>query len=351
MKQTLNIYKLYIFLIFGALTLFINQTLNLVENRLAFVVILGLIIILSISFGYLYSKIENYKLKIFQMVFENSNDAIALIDEFGNYFWQNSTNKNMLEIDDRELKNHSATFYIANNKIVLKNELEKIGDFSGIFEQETKTGRISLFISAFKITDEFDNVICYVEMKKSAKEYFKILEQIRYEKEGLETLANRDNLTTLFNRNGFFKQLSKISENSLHRGSFVFIDIDNFKKINDSHGHKIGDLVLQNIAINIKEHVRKNDIICRFGGEEFIAFIDAPINLSKPIVEKLREIVELSEVNGLKVTCSFGISGFHNSIEDSIKNADMALYKAKNSGKNRVISFEELENYSSSSSA
>ncbi|WP_455755968.1 diguanylate cyclase [Sulfurimonas sp.] len=169
--------------------------------------------------------------------------------------------------------------------------------------------------------------------------------------EELLELSHRDPLTCLFNRRYFSDQLEKVKSFALrnkHPISMIILDIDDFKKINDTYGHAIGDEVIITMAKTLEDVVRKSDIVVRFGGEEFVILLQN-IDLEKgyAIAEKLRIAVENLEVKSfdnqsIKFTSSFGVAQFsetldNDSLEQTLSRADEALYKAKKSGKNKVI--------------
>ena len=157
--------------------------------------------------------------------------------------------------------------------------------------------------------------------------------------------ATHDALTGLYNRyaiNHFFEQ--KIDEAKRYNKplSIIFCDIDFFKKINDTYGHSIGDYVLKNIAIILKNHLRSSDISARWGGEEFIIFLpQTPGKEAAKTAEKLRQIIEDSLFSSIEtVTCSFGVAELKNDENSDafLKRVDTLLYKAKEKGRNRVES-------------
>lgn len=159
----------------------------------------------------------------------------------------------------------------------------------------------------------------------------------------LENEARIDSLTQVYNRNVFKEELaSEINRNKRYGSplSLILIDIDHFKKVNDNFGHDVGDIVLFKLASIIKSLIRKNDIFCRVGGEEFI-IITTNIDKTNTIrmAEKIKEHINNSEFDKVdKITCSMGISFIkNNDTPKSIyKRVDNALYKSKNSGRNRI---------------
>jgi len=174
-----------------------------------------------------------------------------------------------------------------------------------------------------------------------------ILITIRKYHKKLEYLASNDTLTDLPNRRSFYKAfhhfflLHKRNSNPM---SLLFFDLDDFKNINDTLGHQIGDEVLKRIADIIKQNIRKTDLAARWGGEEFvITFIDSNMEEAKIIAEKLREQIEtdilLHQITNQTVTASFGLTNVNadDTIDTILKRVDDALYKAKDSGKNKII--------------
>jgi len=122
------------------------------------------------------------------------------------------------------------------------------------------------------------------------------------------------------------------------------LDIDNFKRINDTYGHDVGDLVLKSLAETIKGILRKNDYIIRYGGEEFLILLpNATIDRAIKVAEKIRREIENKKIKigdkEIKFTVSLGVSEIYTSdrsLQNAIKRADEKLYKAKKKGKNRV---------------
>ncbi|MEK7635041.1 MAG: GGDEF domain-containing protein [Patescibacteria group bacterium] len=129
--------------------------------------------------------------------------------------------------------------------------------------------------------------------------------------------------------------------------SFLFIDIDHFKKINDTYGHDTGDLVLKKVAETIKRSVRTGDTVARWGGEEIASsLLGADLNDAKAKAEKVRKNIEKLEFNqasDIKVTVSIGVvsSEVSSNFEELIKKADEAMYQSKNSGRNKVTVYSK----------
>ncbi|AZR74057.1 hypothetical protein BBF96_12020 [Anoxybacter fermentans] len=163
--------------------------------------------------------------------------------------------------------------------------------------------------------------------------------------------ANTDALTELGNRyalaNWWKKELSYIINNSKDL-SVLMIDIDNFKKFNDTYGHDIGDEILKLVARTIKKCVRQTDCVFRFGGEEFVVLLpDSNIDNAKQVAERIRISIsetKIPHLNNVSITISAGLSHLtsllieeENDIPDElIRRADKAMYMAKQNGKNQV---------------
>jgi len=165
--------------------------------------------------------------------------------------------------------------------------------------------------------------------------------------EKLEDKANRDPLTGLWNKGYLLSQLQYHFELSKRTGNpmaVIVIDIDHFKKVNDTYGHICGDEVLKKIASLISTHSRAINITGRFGGEEFV--ILGPISDHKSAMftaERLRVLVENEKFqcgdNAFKITISAGVSVWNRAVNDAtqlLANADKALYEAKGGGRNQV---------------
>ncbi len=129
--------------------------------------------------------------------------------------------------------------------------------------------------------------------------------------------------------------------------SMIMMDIDNFKNINDTYGHDVGDEVLKALVKSSGSVLRDSDIFSRMGGEEFAAIlIETDINEAKVIAERLRELLEnlcvKSKNEKIRFTVSLGLTQMQpheDSLEKILKRADMALYRAKDKGRNKVIIF------------
>jgi diguanylate cyclase (GGDEF)-like protein len=177
--------------------------------------------------------------------------------------------------------------------------------------------------------------------------YRSFIKDLKYAEDMLVEMASRDSLTGLLNRR---EALQRIGEEHSRAGrlykplSVILIDIDNFKKINDTYGHAAGDEVLMQISRSIQGGVREYDVVCRYGGEEFlVATVESSLEVAKTVAERLRRAAEdmvlgAGDGRSFRVTISAGVAQCreNESIEQLISRADASLYIAKADGRNRV---------------
>jgi diguanylate cyclase (GGDEF)-like protein len=162
----------------------------------------------------------------------------------------------------------------------------------------------------------------------------------------LVTLSNTDSLTGLCNRRSFQGELKKAFAQAQRYErplALIMVDIDHFKRVNDAHGHLVGDDVLEEFGGRIQEQLRKTDIACRFGGEEFAVILpETQLMQAVQVAEKIRRAVAAAAFTELELplTSSFGVASMPHSTFDDVREfvaaADRALYRAKNGGRDKV---------------
>ncbi|WP_158971894.1 sensor domain-containing diguanylate cyclase [Paraglaciecola sp. L3A3] len=164
----------------------------------------------------------------------------------------------------------------------------------------------------------------------------------------LKEISRVDGLTGLYNRRYWNEQFDmefKRTKRSDTESSLIMLDIDHFKKVNDTYGHPAGDEVIKALAGIIQKTIRETDVAGRYGGEEFAIILpNTPVANVEFVSERLRRLVEKCVVDyagiNISFTISIGIAGFQKSYKDSaqwLESADKALYQAKAAGRNRVI--------------
>lgn len=239
------------------------------------------------------------------------------------------TDYNMPIMDGFELISRIRQKYSSDQMAIIGISAYGTGLLSAKF---LKKGASDFIIKPFVVEEFYSRVNRNVE----------VLEYI----DEIKRASHVDYLTGLFNRRYFFQVGEKLFENA-RRSNFTMtiamIDIDYFKKINDTHGHYSGDMVLKFIGKLLAEDLRTADVLARFGGEEFCIITT---NMDKAqanvLFERLRKLVEMQEIpieNGnISITVSIGCTThIADSLDDTLKLADMLLYRAKEEGRNRVV--------------
>ncbi|APW45926.1 sensor domain-containing diguanylate cyclase [Rhodoferax antarcticus] len=308
-------------------------------------------------------KLAQLRLEMAANVFSHAHEGISITDIEGNILNVNDTfsqitgysrgevigkNTRLLQSDRQD-----AAFYQALWKALLIN-----GHWSGEIWNRRKNGEVYpalLTISAVRdergVTRQYVTLFSDISVRKA------IEEQVRQ-------LAFFDPLTNLPNRRLLTDRLAQIllvNKRSEHFGAVVFLDLDNFKPLNDTHGHGVGDMLLIEVASRLKSCVREMDTVARLGGDEFVVVLselDATLDASKTqalaVAEKIRD--SLSQVYRLQpdaatqtpadqpiehhCTASVGVAVFEPGQTDQdaiLHHADQAMYRAKEAGRNRVV--------------
>jgi diguanylate cyclase (GGDEF)-like protein len=175
-------------------------------------------------------------------------------------------------------------------------------------------------------------------------------DEVQRKNEELQLLATRDPLTGCLNRRAFFDAARPLFNEAKQQHSpmgCLILDIDFFKKVNDTHGHAIGDRVIQEVAKKLQQSARSTDLVCRYGGEEFCVVVAGlAVDDMLRLAERIRLKIEdecgpaVREVDGMRVTVSLGLQMVNPGVaemKDLIDEADQALYQAKRNGRNRVV--------------
>ena len=194
-------------------------------------------------------------------------------------------------------------------------------------------------------------LISYKEEKERAEFLAK---QLKEKNEKLREISQRDGLTNLLNHKHFHETFDKeFNRAKRYRRplSLIMLDIDLFKKINDTYGHRVGDIVLKELSNKITAKVRQNDLVARYGGEEFAIILpETDLTGSKLVSERIRSTVEQSEIvtesHKINITVSLGLAAYdpyrqgEMSKENLLDTADAAMYISKKNGRNRVTIHE-----------
>lgn len=201
-----------------------------------------------------------------------------------------------------------------------------------------------------KIQQNIEEIITNFPIPEDNK--LDVIKKINFMYSRSRYLSLTDALTGLYNRRHFDNTVEREFLRSKRYGgdlTLAIIDIDFFKKINDTYGHLCGDYILKEVAYLIMDNFRKTDMVFRYGGEEFVILLtETSLSQAEIPMERLRKTIEEQEFcyenNKIKVTISAGVAAnTSETVNEFLNTADKALYEAKTSGRNR-ITFAALEN-------
>jgi len=250
--------------------------------------------------------------------------------------------------------NQGLASLINNTQDAVATTSQKASDAGSVFEEQAAS------IASVKNTDEFKKAIsAIIKETKGLSEVSSALKteldsanqemnELRIELSKVRASAATDALTGLLNRGSFDKALnSLVEQDDLPESCLTMLDLDHFKKVNDTHGHLIGDNVLKYTAKLLKKYTEPQHYVARYGGEELaIIMPDTSLNKAAEIAENIREALASSRLKKKnssesigKITVSIGISSLkqEDTAEDLIMRADNALYSAKETGRNKVV--------------
>ncbi len=266
--------------------------------------------------------------------------TITFINNFGEEFFKfkkgELIGKNILEtiVPEKELFGRDLKKLM---KAIVKNPEKYIYNEN---ENITKDGkRVWIYWTNKPVFDEENNIVEILSIGTD------ITERKSFERK-LEELATTDLLTGLYNRRKFEESLLKEIEEAKRYSktfSIILLDIDHFKEINDTYGHQVGDYILQTIAKLIRRILRRTDSVARWGGEEFVIILpNGKIQGAFQLAERLRKTVEETKFPiDKRCTISLGVTEYQvgDTPHSILKRADLALYAAKQNGRNRTIKY------------
>lgn len=209
---------------------------------------------------------------------------------------------------------------------------------SPIFDaQERHAGNLVSFQDITELEHQKRKIEC------TLKELGESKEQLRQQNEKLHELASKDMLTGVFNRRSLFEHLENIWNMTAQKQqsmSVVMLDVDHFKKLNDGHGHAVGDQVLRDVAAVIRKSAPEKSMVARYGGEEFCVVLPLmDLSRAAEAAEAIRHAIETQLENPYRVTASIGVASNASDAESyniMLDRADKALYSSKHSGRNAV---------------
>ena len=309
-------------------------------------------------------KQSEHTLTQYAAIIDSSDDAIIGITLEGIITSWNGGAERMFGYSHKEAQGRHISFLIPDqyqHEEAMLLERIRSGDFVNHYEtvRRCKDGKlIDISVSLSSIRDKNGNIVGASKIARNITER-KLLE------DQVHQLAFYDELTKLPNRHVLYNHLSlamAASTRSEHYGAVMFLDLDNFKPLNDLHGHALGDLLLVEVANRLKRCVRDIDTVARFGGDEFVVMLSdlnvdkaESISRVKIVAEKIRIALSNSYLLTIKqegkanitvehhCTASIGVVLFNNhdaSSEDILKWADIAMYQAKEAGRNLIHFYE-----------
>lgn len=273
-------------------------------------------------------------------VFESTNDGIIVLDANNNIIDFNPSAATIFPgLKENGIGKNVRSFFEANESLVNSILHSKEFQYKIINDNKKRHYRVNTVQILESRDREVGSLVTLTEITK----YMEMMEKLNY-------LASSDELTGVYNRRFFVEFCSRELEKSKRDNSpvsFIILDLDFFKKVNDHYGHQAGDVVLQQVAMICRNSIRSKDILGRYGGEEFVIFLpetrleDCQV-ISNRILNNIAESEIFYEGKMIKVTASIGITGVTSvsdeNLDDFLKTADQALYKAKFDGRNCVRS-------------
>lgn len=277
----------------------------------------------------------------------NQQNNIVVITDGKNLEYVNQKFFEFFEFKDltnfKEKCNCIDDLFIKNDRYFHPANIKNNQNWINVLKDLPDNKRVVLFMSKDANLHAFSVSVNNFDTKKYVVSFTDISQTILSQMD-LEQKTIKDKLTNAYNREFFEKHYEKfIVEYTLNSNhlAIVMLDIDHFKNVNDNYGHNAGDKVLINFVKTVQRFSRKDDILIRWGGEEFILIlkVESEKTLTK-ILEHLRKAIELQENPEIcKITCSFGGTLYKNDedIGETIKRADEAVYEAKRNGRNLVV--------------
>jgi len=327
----------------------------------------GNIIRAYIYLGSIFKDMGNYNLAL-----EKENEALQIAEEINDFFQIKYIYEEIADIyaqmnDFEKALHYHIRYKEINDSLFNIEKSEQITEMETKYETEKKEQQIVLL--------EKDNTIANMEITKQRSmllylttgiilivifaiivirlfnQKAKTAKALAVANGKLEELSRTDPLTKLWNRRHMHEMINLEKtrvEREFKPFSFILMDIDHFKNVNDTYGHECGDYVISTIAVILRSAVRKQDMVCRWGGEEFLLFLpETSLGGAAKIAETIRRKIEdypfVYQSTTLSITVTLGVSEYNQSVsvDACIKLADDALYTGKESGRNRVVSMKK----------
>ena len=298
-----------------------------------------------------------------QQIIDGITDAVMVINNDYSVSMMNPSAKKLINNDFIKDINRPKCYEISHHQnspctgkhhpCPLKLTLENKTVTSVLHKHITADGEVRhVELTTSPLKDKDGNIYAIIESAHDITQFLEIQKELNERSLELDHLAHHDNLTKLPNRlllSDRLDQTLKFAHRHNKKIAILFIDLDNFKKVNDSLGHSVGDVILQESAQRLNNCIRETDTVARLGGDEFTIIIndikdnDIVTEIATKIIKALQEKFQI-QGHDLYVTTSIGISIYPDdatSSEELLRNADAAMYKAKDGGRNTYRYYTE----------
>lgn len=306
--------------------------------------------------------------RLFQIL-DHINEGIVIVDEKLNIIYWNTQMEKLTNIKQEKAINRNLYERLPSlDRNYFRNAIDSVvkKDYKYFFSSSIHKGlitdsrKVNVRVNPFKIDnsryvlieciDVTSQALRIEQLKKFSNELYLLNKELKEKEKEIEKLAYYDQLTGLANRTLFYNMAEKFLEEAKRNNTklgLMFIDIDQFKRINDKYGHKVGDQVVVEVANLLEKSTRKHDIVSRYGGDEFLILLPniKHYNNYKIIASRIaianRRVIVSDDIQ-IDISLSIGVSFYPRdgeTIDDLIFKADKAMYCAKNRGGNECIHY------------
>lgn len=287
-----------------------------------------------------------------EALFEAMPVAMVLLDREGRHVAVNQALASFSGLQAKDLIGRKVADLSPESAENIQRDFRHFDAGLEVPDHELQLGDQILLVSVKPVRARNGQVIGEMVAMKDIKRQKQIERDLAEANAQLQRLANHDPLTDLLNARAYAEMCDHLMSAAKRNGavfSALFVDLDHFKRINDTYGHEAGDAVLRSIADCIVGKTRQSDLVGRVGGEEFAVFLSATdrtgaMQVAENIRSEIEKRVILVHGTPIQVTASIGVSScrpHHKSIADLQRDADHAMYHAKKMGRNRVCLLDE----------
>ncbi len=319
----------------NTMMMFVNY--KIYDNEYQFIGVTGI----ALKISYIDDMLKKFRQKhSMKVTFYDEKGNVVLAERDYTSHLNIVDNKNLKDLKDKIISKDSNLIEYTNNKENYLIKTKYIDELNLYLSVEVQMSDLTINVDRIFYFNLFSSFLVTLIIT------FLIIFIVSSNNKKILRLAEFDALTNIMNRRAFrekFEYLLLLSKRDKKKTSLVFLDIDNFKSINDTFGHQVGDEVLKLFTSIIKAHLREVDLVGRWGGEEFtILLIDCNLDEAQVIIEKLKISIQesrsLHHLAKRSVTASFGIAqaAQDDNTDTIIQRADKAMYRSKEEGKNRI---------------